>query len=337
MKNTPRSIASTLSVSLGLVGLGGAVILLLFIIVAYHFTIANLSSPDAIRNALQEISAHVLVPMLFLAAPMYFAAQWAIRRALKPLDEIITVAETAKTQPATVKLLPSRFPREVAPFVSGVNNLLGRVQQANEANANFAADVAHELRTPLTLLSLELDRIDHKDVPALKGEVIKMQKLVHQLMLIAQIDSDAVAEEQQEVIDLTHLADDVVAQMAPQAIAEGRALALEFDAPLPATGRQAAVAAALRNLVENAIRVTPAGGTVTITAGPDASLHVSDGGPGLGQMELDRLTNRLVRADSASKHGAGLGLSIVSKIVKAHGGTLRSTPSIRTISIILPH
>ncbi len=332
----PRSIASTLSLSLAAVGLGGAVLLLLFIGIDYHLTFARLDDPKALHRALHEVAAHVVVPLLLLAIPMIIAARWAIRRALQPVDQALAAAEAAQMNPSTIALEPEAFPGEVAPFVAGVNHLLGRVLRANEANAAFAADVAHELRTPLTLLALELDRSTDAEAPALKAEVARMQKLVHQLMLIAQIDAGEVAGEQREPVDLGALADELVAQMAPQAIAEGRALALEINQPGPVEGRREALAAALRNLIENAIRVTPEGGTVTITAGPGPSLHVSDGGPGLSQSELDRLTSRLVRSDSASNHGAGLGLAIVSKIVAAHGGTLASDAAARTISITLP-
>lgn len=332
----PRSIASTLSWSLAAVGVGGALFLMAFIAINYHMTFSRLSDHQAFHRAMKEMADHVVVPLLILALPMILAGRWAIRRALRPLDAAISAAEAARTRPATLSLSAENFPHEVAPFVTGVNHLLGRLQHANDANAAFAADVAHELRTPLTLLALELDRSADPQAPALKGEVARMQKLVHQLMLIAQIDASEAAQEQREAVDLALIADEVVAHMAPHAISEGRALAFENHAPAPFSGRNEALSAALRNLVENAIRVTPQGGTVLVTAGPGASLHVTDGGPGLTQAQLDHLTSRLVRADSASKHGAGLGLAIVSKIVAAHGGVLKADPARKTISILLP-
>ncbi|MBL7466207.1 sensor histidine kinase, partial [Escherichia coli] len=87
----------------------------------------------------------------------------------------------------------SQMPTEALPFTSAVNDLLARLDEAAKRQEAFAADVAHELRTPLALLSLELDRLEHDDAERLKKDVAAMRRLIDQLMLLAQIDADAVA------------------------------------------------------------------------------------------------------------------------------------------------
>jgi signal transduction histidine kinase len=138
------------------------------------------------------------------------------------------------------------------------------------------------LRTPLALLSLELDQIDHPRAQRLKGDVAAMRRLIDQLMLLAQIDAAASAQIAPEQIGLVELARDVVSQVAPAILDEGKMIALAVNGEVPGIrGRKEAIAAALRNLVENAVRVTPAGGTVQVFVGPGAVMGVRDEGRAL--------------------------------------------------------
>lgn len=101
-------------------------------------------------------------------------------------------------------------------------------------------------------------------------------------------------------------------------------LSQESRAPLPFRGLEEAVSAAVRTIVDNALRATPAGGTVTLVAGPGAMISVHDGGKGLSDDRLTALKARGVRADSAPGGSAGLGLAIADRIMAAHGGELQS-------------
>ena len=139
----------------------------------------------------------------------------------------------------------------------------------------------------------------------------------------------------QEPVDLHAVAVEAVAQMVPMALSMRREVALEDRGAASVPGTQATLVAALRNLIENALRVTPEGGTVTVFAGPGAMMGVVDEGPGLSTWQLRRLVNRHVRADHANREGAGLGLAIVNKIVAAHGGRLWTSKPSRTIGMHL--
>ena len=235
-----------------------------------------------------------------------------------------------------VRIDGSEFPAEIAPLAEGVNGLLTRMEAIAEGNAAFAADVAHELRTPLTLLGLELERLDHPQAGPLQAQVHDMQKLVNQLMMIARLDAQELRREASQPVDLGMVCAGTVEQMAPKALQVGRFLGFDDLGAAPVLAEAESLGAALRNLVDNALRVTPEGGSVTVIAGPGPKIGVADGGPGLTQAELERLSHPHVRADHASSDGAGLGLSIVRKIADQFGGRLVSDVQLKRISIEFP-
>src|SRR3546814_5067170 len=119
------------------------------------------------------------------------------------------------------------------------------------------------------VLSLEFDRLDLDDSSRLKHDVAAMRRLIDQRMLLAQIDAASAAQFPLESVSLVEIARDVGSLLAPGIIAEGKAITLDAGSGHPvARGRREAIAAALRNLIENAVRVTPTGSTVTLRVGP---------------------------------------------------------------------
>jgi signal transduction histidine kinase len=155
-------------------------------------------------------------------------------------------------------------------------------------------------------------------------------------MLLAQIDAEQAAHLPPTLVDLVEVAADVVAQLAPAALADGKTIELCGEGKDAILGRREAVAAALRNLIENALRVTPQGVPVVVRADQSGELAVRDGGAGLSPERLDVLVRRLRRADHASTNGAGLGLAIVARIMAAHGGRLVTDPGQRELRLIFP-
>jgi signal transduction histidine kinase len=332
-----NSIVGRLTLSLTLVALVGAVLLLLLIGIEYRMSFAELSDASALPVIFHELMEHVVIPMLLLAIPMTLTAHWAIRRSIKPLQEAARKIDAAQEEARGVRIDAENLPLEARPFARSINALLERVDLAAAMHEAFAADIAHELRTPLTLLSLELDQLDDAKSERLRLDVGAMGRLIDQLMLLAQIDAERTAHMSPTPVDLVELAGDVVAQMAPAALADGRQIELNGEAGAVITGRREAMAAALRNLVENALRVTPAGETVIVLADRPGELAVRDGGEGLSLERLKIVVQRLRRADHASSNGAGLGLAIVARIMAAHGGRLVTNPEHRELRLIFPH
>lgn len=332
----PPSIIRRLTASLALVGGLGAVLLLIVIGIEYRISFSNLSDHDAFRRALRELSEHVLLPMAVLILPMAMAGRWAIRSGVRPLTDAAAQIDARAGETRGVRVDTTDIPIEARPFADAINRVLGRIDGAAALHEAFAADIAHELRTPLTLLSLELDRLDHPDAPRMRGDVAKMRRLIDQLMLLAQIDADQAAQVPPAQIDLGDVAGDVIAQLAPIALDAGRRLALEGESPVIVAGRREAIAAALRNLIENALRASPEGGCVTVRTAADGSVAVRDEGPGLSGEQLAALTQRHRRADHASRDGAGLGLAIVERIMRAHGGRLEASQQAREIRLHFP-
>ena len=318
------SIFQRLVLGFALMSVIGGLVLLLFVGVEYGLASHARRQEIQFVGIANEVADHVVVPLLVLIAPMTLAALWVIRTSLRPLTVAGERIEAAQAADKGFRVEVRDFPAEATGFADAVNGLLARLDEAATRQEAFAADVAHELRTPLAVLALELDRLDSPDGRKLKRDVAAMSRLVDQLLVLAQLDAQAAAPAATTGVDLAEIATDIVSQYAPLAVGENRSLALEVDHPGVVEGRRETIAAALRNLVENGLRVTPSGGAVTVKAGPGARLSVVDGGTGLAPERLAELSQRYRRGDHASSSGAGLGLAIVSRIMAAHGGRIEA-------------
>lgn len=324
-----RSLGGRLALGLGFVAFVGAVLLTGLVIVDYVY---GADEPINTSQLLRELEDHVVAPLILLLGLVGIGGFFVIRAALTPLSRAaVEVDVAAQTVPRGVRIDHSKFPLEAQPFAAAVNRLLERLDAAADAQETFATDAAHELKTPLTILSLELERLPLDDAQRLRGDVAALSKLVDQLLLLARLEAQSAAETNVEIIDLNAVAADVVSSMAPIALKSARNIAFDDCNGALFAGRREAVTAALRNLVDNALRVTPEGGTVTVISGPGAKLIVRDEGPGLSEERLARLARRGARADHASADGAGLGLAIVAKIMAAHGGAIRTNADRREL------
>lgn len=322
----PDSISRRLTLGLTGVGLIGTVLLFLFVAVEYGMTFSTFFDSAELPRVIHELSEHVLMPVLVLIIPMTLAGRWVIRQALAPLADAADRVDAAPGMARGFRIETGALPFEAKPFAESVNALLERLDNAAADQEAFAADIAHELRTPLTLLALEADQLDAEPAARLRQDIAQMRRLIDQLMLLAQLDADRAAQVPQTQVDLAELAADVTGRLAPLAVSQNRRIAVEKKAAPVVTGRREALAAALRNLIENALRVTPPGETVTVRVEPDPAVAVCDPGEGLSPEQLARLVRRHSRGDHAAGDGAGLGLAIVARIMAAHGGRVTAGP-----------
>jgi len=148
-----------------------------------------------------------------------------------------------------------------------------------------------------------------------------MNRLVEQLLCVARLDS--VALDVSSPVDLHELAEEVVGSMAHLALSACRTIALTgADHPVLVTGNAAAIADALRNLIENALAHTAPGTEVVVEVGPEGAISVQDSGPGIPAEDRRHIFERFWRGKGVRAHGAGLGLAIVMEIVRAHGASI---------------
>ncbi|MCY1672080.1 ATP-binding protein [Novosphingobium sp. SL115] len=338
------SIGRRLAAGLALAFALGASGLLTAVFMQYRLQIQDLAGAEANIYAWSEVMDHVGIPVLALTLPAILTGAWVIRHSFRPMEHAArTIAETQAAR--GVRIDDRAMPSEVMPFVGAINGLLGRLDDAASEHEAFAADVAHQIRTPLAILKLALERPGGVSADILRGEVDGISRLVDQLLLLAQVNAQAAAPLPPMLCNLADIAADTAAAFAPLALAQGRQIAFEDGGGCGQVHcHREALASALRNLLDNALRVTPPGGTITVLAGGGAGAEpivaVRDGGPGLAVADLARFVRRRGRVDQTSdrgeSEGAGLGLAIVARIIAAHGGRLETLPGARELRLVFP-
>ena len=292
--------------------------------------IVQVAQPMRLRSdRAAKAALRVLVPIL-VALPLLAALVWlVVGRGLAPLTGL--ARSLAARGPRALGALPETgLPEEVRPLVVALNDLLARLERALDRERAFIADAAHELRTPLTAVALQLQVLDRvangpereAALARLKAGVQRSTRLVQQLLDLARQDEAAARPATR--VDLAAVAREVVVEQAPHAEARGIDLGLDASAA-PVEGDSEGLRVALGNLVDNAIRYTPAGGKVDVrvrTEGDAAIAEVLDTGPGIPPEERERVLDRFHRGPGATSSGSGLGLALAREIAGRHGAAI---------------
>lgn len=292
----------------------------------------EVGQPLAVRDeAAAEIAAQVLLP-LAAALPVAGALIWfGIGRGLRPLE--CTAEEIRRRSHADLRPLPrNALPAELAPLADALDELMARLAAALAAQKNFVADAAHELQTPLTALRLQAQLLARAGTEAeraaalgeLRAGIERAIHLVRQLLTLArQAPERPLAQER---VDLAALAQEAATAQASAAAARHIALGVSAQAMAAVIGERESLRILLANLLDNALKYTPAGGrvTVSVAAHPgECTLVVEDSGAGIPETELARVCDRFYRIPGSAAPGSGLGLAIVSEIARRHGAELR--------------
>lgn len=335
-RDRPWSIVGRLRREFAIVAAGGAVVLAIFLFDDFGLAEARTRARYGGLGILHEVIDHVLFPIAVLLAPLALAAGVLIERSLAPLRDAAERARAATGRERGFRVAADEFPAEAQPFGRAVNELLERIDAAAQRQERFAADIAHELKTPLSVAMLELHQIGTIEAERISADLAALNRLIEQLLTLAQVDALVAAPRLSQSFAPEDAALDAIHQTAAAAAHQGVRIALQItDAPL-LLGHREAVSAAIRNLIENAVRVTPEGGEIVVDCGPGPTICVIDGGKGIEPDRFATLCDRYRRGDHASRDGAGLGLSIVAQIMAMHGGRVASDAEKRAISLQFP-
>jgi len=277
-----------------------------------------------------DLALRTLTPFVLLM-PMLVIFIWlAVGHALQPLKRLTLLVKARKVN-ALDPLADEHLPAEVQPLVGALNDLLHRLGAALERERGFLADAAHELRTPLTALHLQMGALARATNEAeradatekLSAGVQRAIRLVEQLLSLAR--QEPRAEGIRTRLRLNELVREVVAEMVPLADARKIDLGISSSQPAEVLGDPDALRTLVRNLVDNAVRYTPAGGTVDLQVDPSndgSMLRVADTGPGIAAEERQRVFDRFYRTPGTSPPGSGLGMAIVKAVADAHGASI---------------
>lgn len=284
------------------------------------------------RNELRDyIAWRVLIPIL-LAVPLLALMIWyGVGRAMVPLHNIAT--DVKHRRPDNLRPIADPVvPLEAKPLIDALNALFQRLQQAFETERRFTSDAAHELRTPLAALKTQAQVALRSTTDAERRQALtqvingvdRATHLAQQLLTLARIDPTIWVGNDQ--VSLQALASQVLAEIAPAALAKDIDLSLETGTTATIRGDRAMLGIMMRNLVDNAIKYTPAGGKVEVHLEQDGVhivFSVDDSGPGVPPEERIRVFERFYRQIGTSAPGSGLGLSIVKRIADLHHAAVR--------------
>jgi two-component system sensor histidine kinase TctE len=333
---------------------------------AGELVVALADGSDPRQQWAQQLLLRVLLPNLVLVAAAGLAIHWAVRRAFKPLVDLADAVERRSPRDLS-PIDEAASPAEVRPLVHSLNRLFALVNAQAEGQRRFVADAAHQLRTPLAGLQAQVEawammarasvpaplslNLDKKQPLAQEGRVPgaivlgvdqieklrnatrRTSQLAHQLLALSRADARSLDAQPSQRVDLKDLCETLLETFLDAATGKGLDLGLDVQ-PVHVTGHGWLLRELLSNLVDNAIKYTPAGGVVTIRCGVRRNamgpsrvfLQVEDDGPGVPEDERGRVMQRFYRVPGTVGEGTGLGLAIADEIARVHHALLTLGP-----------
>ncbi|GAA4419031.1 sensor histidine kinase [Acidovorax lacteus] len=331
---------------------------------AGELVVALADGSDPRQQWAQQLLLRVLLPNLILVAAAALAIHWAVGRAFRPLVELAEAVEHRSPRDLS-PIDEATSPAEVRPLVQSLNRLFALVNAQAEGQRRFVADAAHQLRTPLAGLQAQVEAwammakaskpaprpgatgleskpalaqqsrpqgaivLGADQIEKLRNATRRTSQLAHQLLALSRADARSLDAQPPQRVDLKDLCETLLETFLDPATGKGLDLGLEVD-PVHVTGHGWLLRELLSNLVDNAIKYTPAGGVVTIRCGlrpgragpPRVFLQVEDDGPGVPEAERSRVMQRFYRVPGTVGEGTGLGLAIADEIARVHRASL---------------
>lgn len=289
---------------------------------------------DYVMVRLKAVSLVLICLFLILSAA---GGWWMAGNALAPIDEIVRTARQIQESKMSLRIPPRELRDETGRLIETLNSMLDRIESSFNQIRRFTQDAAHELRTPLSSILSAVDvTLRRKDrtpeeyreaLEAVRGETIRLQKLAEDLLTIARTEQAA----ERGRVEAAGACDRVVKDLSPQMEAKQLNCEIRVE-PGAVSIQEEALVRVIRNLLDNAVKFSPAGGTVQITGSKNDAytIEVKDDGPGIPNGELPNIFERFYRGSNARNNdvpGSGLGLAIAQAIARQAGGDLTAENS----------
>ena len=293
-------------------------------------------SLDEVSQTLAQI-LRLLLLMLVLTALLALVSGWFLaNRALIPVNAITHTAQEIGEKDLSRRIAMNLPDDELGQLAQTFNRMLDRIEGAFHRKRQFTADAAHELRTPLSIMQTGLEVVlsqprtaadYHTTLGTMREEVLRLSQLTTHLLMLARADAHTLTLERRPV-DLSLLLHTITDQVA--LAAEQKQISLQRDIPpnIRLKADEDRLVQLVLNLLENAVKYTPAGGSITVKLGEsngEVNFSVADTGIGIAPQHLPHIFDRFYRADKARSRqqgGVGLGLAIAQQITQLHGGNI---------------
>ncbi len=305
------------------------------------------------RRVLRQFAVVLLVLFVMVLSIASYGASFIAGRALRPVDDIVARVRAIRTSQLGERLDLATGSEELDRLVETLNDMLDRLDESMRGARRFAADASHELQTPIAAMraAVDLCLAGGPNAPSvnviafdLLVEIERLSVLVRDLRLLALADGGHLLD-RTESVDLNAIVNEC--RDIAHAVAEPNNIVVSADilAPMTVTGSAQHLQRALLNVVLNAVKYSPDGSTVHLTAGrldDEAVLVVADEGCGIDAEDLPHIFERFYRADLARSRdtgGSGLGLAIADQIVRSHGGRIEVSSVVgrgSTFTLFLP-
>jgi len=324
------------------------------------FRVFSISTPTQVIQVAQDMAARrdmastlalrTVGPSLLAAPILMLVVGWVIARSLAPVAKVRSQMASRKADDLS-PVSEAGLPEEIQPLIQELNLLFDRVRLAFDAQKSFVADAAHELRSPLAALKIQVqglqravdDNAREIAIKRLASGIDRATHMVDQLLVLARQEASVVAGVQFQPTDL--------AQVGLLALTDTLLSAQTRDIDLGVhqanlsmvNGHAEALRILIRNLLDNAVKYTPVGGTVDLDVMPTATgavVSIEDSGAGIPASDRDRVLDRFFRVSGTGPEGSGLGLAIVKSIADLHGARVAMDTSPRLgglrVQVIFP-
>ncbi|HJV27075.1 MAG TPA: sensor histidine kinase N-terminal domain-containing protein [Aromatoleum sp.] len=288
------------------------------------------------RNKRSDLASRVVTGVLlpqFAIIPLAVVLVWVgLTRGIAPLNRLQSLIR--RRRPTDLSPIePASVPEEVRPLIVSFNDMMARLEENLHAQQRFIADAAHQMRTPLTGLRMQTElALLETDPEALRNSLSHIAKsteraghLINQLLSLARAEASFEKLYAVEQVDLRVVVRDVALELFPRAQAKSIDLGVEGGAePLFVEGNPVLLREMVKNVIDNAIKYTPQGGSVTARARHAGApiFEVEDTGIGIPEADRERVFERFYRVLGSGEDGSGLGLPIVREIAELHRATV---------------